>query len=137
MDLEKRLEIAKKQYEENPTPENKDALFIAGSAIRAKNGDYERARQRVKEAEQESTKINEQLRKRIREQLNGWFLHRRPSHGKSLGADGGINYVMRPEKAKWFLKHYSFTTEEWYEIQDTMSAEEQIDYLINKFNIKR
>ena len=79
----------------------------------------------------------QQLRKRIREQLNGWFLHRRPSHGKSLGADGGINYVMRPEKAKWFLKHYSFTTEEWYEIQESMSAEEQIDYLINKFNIKR
>ncbi len=137
LDLYKRLEMAKKEYESNPTSENRDALVIAGSAIRAKNGDYERDRQRAIDADNKSIKETARVRKRIRDQLNGWFLLRRPNHGKSLGADGGINLAGIPSKAEFFLKHYSFTSEEWYEIQSVKSVEDQVDYLIENFDIKR
>jgi hypothetical protein len=132
LDLYKALKIAKQEYELNPSRDNRDALFRAGSAIRAKRGDYERDRQQAKEVEDKLLKEKELIHLRIMNQLGGWSMRRSPS--------GGLLYEIRyssSKSIKWFLKHYNFTAEEWYEISNSMSLGQKVSYLIKEFDIKR
>lgn len=133
MSIHKNIEAAKKAYKENPSKENRDKLFIAGSALHAENGDYEAHFKALSEATKEENKgLNAILRYRILEEFKGWCLLRRPSHGNSINADGGINFGGMATKAKWFLKKYKLTTEEWYEISTGKSLDEKVLYIIER-----